>query len=340
MKILVPFDGSRDGLSMLQVVATMALVPGSEITILQVVNPNGSLLSLVDSNSDSTKYQEIIAQRSKHLSDIVQEMSYWQPHCRIDFKISFGNVTEEILKVANDVSCDLIVIAAHDKSVIKRIFLSSVSSSVLNNSDRPVLIVKPTADVARGRMGNLGYRVLVPIDNSINSFDTIEWLSNQAWKAGTKIKLLHVISDFKDLLRQHEVPEDLATLHQQWLKVKERTVSMLENHALRLASVVGRENIEIDVRPGEPKQEILDVEAEWCADIIAVGSHSKPGVKRIISNSVPGYIARNCAGAALIVCHQNGAVRKKKTKKKTNSEYRNRSSESYNELRPHALGIM
>lgn len=339
MKILVPFDGSRDGLYTLQVIATMALVPGSEITILQVINPGGSLLSLVDSNSDALKQQEIIVEKSKHLTDIVQEMSFWQPHCRINFKISFGNVTEEILKVATDIASDLIVIAAHDKNVIKRIFLSSVSSSVLNSSDRPVLIIKPTPEVAQGRMGNLGYRVLVPIDNSINSFDTIEWLSNQAWKTGTKIKLLHVISEFKDLLRQHEVPEDLATLHEQWLRVKARTEAVLETHVLKLATVVGRENVEVDVRPGEPKQEILDVESEWCADIVAVGSHSKPGVKRIISNSVSGHIARNCSGAALIVCHQNGTVQKKKIKKKK-PEFRKQSSENYNERKPHALGIM
>lgn len=340
MKILVPFDGSKDGLCTLQVVATMAFVPGSEITILQVVPMGGTLLSLVDSNSEAIKQQEIICEKSKHLTDIVLEMSLWQPHCRINFKIAFGNVTDEILKAASNMASDLIVIAAHDKNVIKRIFLSSVSSSVLHNSDRPVLIVKPTPEVIQGRMGNRGYRVLVPIDNSINTFDTIEWLSNQAWKAGTKVKLLHVISEFKDLKRQHEVPEDLAMLHQQWLTVSRRTTEMLESHVVRLAKVIGRENVEIDVRPGEPKQEILDTEVEWSADIIAMGAHSKPGMKRIISKSVSGHVARNCSCAALIVCHQNGTVQKRKSKKKEKPEYTSyQTASSLADYTPHALGI-
>jgi nucleotide-binding universal stress UspA family protein len=339
MKILVPFDGSRDGLCTIQLVASMALVPGSQITVLQVVNPGTTLMSLVDPSSEPIRYQEIIAERSKHLTDIIHELSIWQPHCRIDFKISFGNVTEEILKNANDMASDLIVIAAHDRSMIKRVFLSSVSSSVLNNAERPVLVVKPTNDVALGRMGNLGYRVMVPIDNSINSFDTIEWLSSQAWRMGTKFKLLHVIPEFKNLLRQHEVPEDLEVLHQQWMRVKERTIAMIENHAMKLANVVGAENIEIDVRPGVPKHEILAVEKEWCPDIIAMGSHLQPGVRRILTRSVSGHVARNSSCAALIVCHQNGSVPKPKKKKKVKSEFMPRESERQ-ELRPHSLANM
>ena len=57
-------------------------------------------------------------------------------------KISFGDVGSEIIKFANNLNFDIIIIGARGKSVMKEIFLGSVSNYVLHKSKIPILIVK------------------------------------------------------------------------------------------------------------------------------------------------------------------------------------------------------
>ena len=52
-----------------------------------------------------------------------------------------GHPVEEILKVADDEGCDLLVLGNHGKGFLKQTFLGSVSRSVLDRIKKPVLIV-------------------------------------------------------------------------------------------------------------------------------------------------------------------------------------------------------
>jgi nucleotide-binding universal stress UspA family protein len=49
---------------------------------------------------------------------------------------------EEILKMAEEKSCDLIFMASHGRRGIDKIFLGSQAEKVLKNSKVPVLIFK------------------------------------------------------------------------------------------------------------------------------------------------------------------------------------------------------
>jgi nucleotide-binding universal stress UspA family protein len=48
---------------------------------------------------------------------------------------------EEILKVADEEGCDVIVLGTHGKGFLKQTFLGSVSNSVLLRTRKPVLTV-------------------------------------------------------------------------------------------------------------------------------------------------------------------------------------------------------
>jgi len=52
-----------------------------------------------------------------------------------------GHPVEEILKVAEEEECDLIVLGSHGKGFLKQTFLGSVSHGVLTRSRKPVVII-------------------------------------------------------------------------------------------------------------------------------------------------------------------------------------------------------
>jgi nucleotide-binding universal stress UspA family protein len=60
--------------------------------------------------------------------------------------VEFGDPAETLLKVARDVSANLIVVGTHGKGPLEQVLLGSVSMKVLRDAPCTVLVVKPAQD--------------------------------------------------------------------------------------------------------------------------------------------------------------------------------------------------
>jgi nucleotide-binding universal stress UspA family protein len=71
-----------------------------------------------------------------------------------------------------------------------------------------------------------------------------------------------------------------------------RAAQMLRNAGFQVKTRVGE---------GEIRSGILDVAAEWPADLIVVGSHGRTGLQRMLLGSVAEAVARHARCSVLIV---------------------------------------
>ena len=55
--------------------------------------------------------------------------------------VRVSHPVEEILKVADEEKCDIIILGSHGKGFLKQTFLGSVSNAVLTRSRKPVFII-------------------------------------------------------------------------------------------------------------------------------------------------------------------------------------------------------
>jgi nucleotide-binding universal stress UspA family protein len=55
--------------------------------------------------------------------------------------VRVGHPPDEILNVANEEGCDVILLGSHGKGFLKQAFLGSVSSAVLHRSSKPVFVI-------------------------------------------------------------------------------------------------------------------------------------------------------------------------------------------------------
>src|SRR5262249_50837501 len=62
----------------------------------------------------------------------------------IDYQLVEGDAAVEILRLAADRPCQLIVIGAHGRSGIERLLLGSVAEQVIRQATCPVLTTKPS----------------------------------------------------------------------------------------------------------------------------------------------------------------------------------------------------
>jgi len=97
------------------------------------------------------KRDELNSQINKRLSEFAQRELQDDPDTlkRVaSIMVVDGDPADEILKKADELNCDMIIMGTHGKGLITHTFLGSVSEKVLHRTRKPVLIIPiPKKDV-------------------------------------------------------------------------------------------------------------------------------------------------------------------------------------------------
>jgi len=133
-KILVPVDGSKFSLNALEKAIEISISHKSELHIISIVDMP------VNAIADSPElYKEIIQKTKKNLeaSNIAVEKGITPVT-----EILEGSPYNLIVDYAKKHNINMIVIGSHGKTGLKRLMMGSVTESVINMSECPVLVVK------------------------------------------------------------------------------------------------------------------------------------------------------------------------------------------------------
>ena len=156
-KILIPLDGSKTGEAALPYVEELLskLSPRVklEFTLFQVV----SLLThyvatgeAVASISYTEKEMEQIQQEARdYLNKVAEGIRSEKVSVEIRVGIGIGSAAEEIIKVADEISVDLIAMSTHGRHGISRLAFGSVTDRVLREGHKPVLLVRAPKEAAQ-----------------------------------------------------------------------------------------------------------------------------------------------------------------------------------------------
>ncbi|HEX2967353.1 MAG TPA: universal stress protein [Syntrophorhabdaceae bacterium] len=141
-KILVPVDFSDSSAKALRRAVDVARESGAELVLLHVVDPYFQTCTV-----DYCLKEEEVDQMQRGMLNgartrLEQEMKSIPGGIKVSTEVREGLPYEEILKFQDQAKVDLIVIAPHGKSAIKKFFLGSVSSSVLKGAKCEVLLVR------------------------------------------------------------------------------------------------------------------------------------------------------------------------------------------------------
>jgi nucleotide-binding universal stress UspA family protein len=90
------------------------------------------------------KIAETIEKISNRLRVFCEKVFSGDPACEYQvasIEVCEGYPAEEILRKANELACDMIVMGAHGKGILSYTFLGSVAEKVLRRARRPVCII-------------------------------------------------------------------------------------------------------------------------------------------------------------------------------------------------------
>lgn len=150
-KILYATDLSKNSAYAFFYAADMAKRHDARIVILHSVEPGHSLSyagSMVEGLAKSARREE----HDKDLEEIKRGLEEFckkaEPHAGhacvelvSKILVLLGHPVEEILKIADEESCDAIVLGTHGKGFLRQTFLGSVAVKVLERTRKPVFII-------------------------------------------------------------------------------------------------------------------------------------------------------------------------------------------------------
>ena len=143
-KILVCLDGSTLAEQILPYATEQAKKFKSKVTLIQAVPTPSSVPSATGSVTGPALKEQVDAEQHKaqlYLGKIATELA--NEGVNADYKVVSGTPGHAIVQYSRENAIELIAIATHGHSGIKRAVLGSVADHVVRQSHLPMLVIKP-----------------------------------------------------------------------------------------------------------------------------------------------------------------------------------------------------
>jgi nucleotide-binding universal stress UspA family protein len=300
-KILVTLDGSELAEVALPYTEELAGQLGSEIHLIHVNE------SVNDPHKNLPQfYLQKIVESVKEGATRYSGKPGISPAIKVKSVILSGHPAEKIVEYADTENIGLIIMATHGQSGIKRWALGSVADKVVRATTRPVVLIRAKGSRPDVREEGILKRALVPLDGSKEGEAVIPYIEELASRLKVEVILLQVLArGFNTLYNYYALTE------QQLESDKAIATAYLAKVGARLKekgiTVVTEERLGIEIRYGNAAEEIIQLADERHADIVAMTTHGRSGVRRQVFGSVAERVLRE-GNTPLLLVRSPGAI--------------------------------
>jgi len=296
--ILCPTDFSDTARHAVEQATAIARWYGARITLLHVAQPMTDVLpafAMPDADGDLVRGIEELRRHLAHDSLAVTAAGI-----ETDTRVDSGRPSSDIVKAAEDLNADLIVMGTHGATGFQHLLLGSVTEKVLRSASRPVLTVPPRAQTT----ATLPFRqVLCPVDFSLPSLAALEAAYVLAQEGQAGVTLLHVIQwpwDEPPAPSLQELPPHEAANLAEFRRYLE-TQARARLESLIPAEVRNWCTPQVEVVHGKAHREVLRVAGETHTDLIVIGVHGRNVVDRTLFGSTTNQVVRRATCPVLTI---------------------------------------
>ncbi len=248
------------------------------------------------SDIDPAQAADIVTAARAMLRDYAGRLAL--PDERIAFRIGMGDAATEIVKATIIEQAGIVALATRTHSGLERLVEGSVAESVMRRAHCPALICRADHAPAVHGSGRAIEKILVPLDGSDQSARIIDTVADLAHLTGARIILYHDDQGYLEL----ETPETALDVG-----------SQLDEYQQRLTA----EGLEVEVEMsqlGKPAEEILHKTEELGVDLVAMTTHGRRGVSRLLFGSVAESVLYH-GGCPLLVLSTSPTRRLEQTER-------------------------
>jgi len=289
-KMLVMLDGSELAEVVFPFATELAARLDLEVILLQVYGPLGR-----DFVPVHRAYVERAAEEIQRQIGELQEkigIPKEQRQARARGELAGGHYADEILSFAEQNAIDLIMMASHGRSGIRRWRMGSVADKVMRASKVPVWFVRAGVADAVSYEEWPSRTILVPLDGSERAeavLPHVETLARQRSIEPIHVTLLRVCDP--PMAPSYYSPE-LSGVPLNWGEFMEQEVTRCRHAATEYLAGVGKRladtgaKIELEVLVGKAADEIINYASKHPYSVVVMTTHGRSGLSRLVYGSV------------------------------------------------------
>lgn len=302
MRVMLAFDGSAGAEAARDLVAHLPWPTGTAITLVAALERGPDLFGAPDFAvvpRDSHEAEALL------LADLQESLRVAAAPLRaahriIETRVVRGRPASALLDEAHALQPDLIVIGSRGHGPLATVLVGSVSTEVVDHAICPVLVARSPSV----------HRLVVGVDGSTSAQRAVATLSTWPIFAGLPARIVSVA----------EPPAGWgvsmsAAFYPAWVELRDSTVDVRRGHLEQvaeracegLAAVGLRPTVEL--REGDPADELLHAAEEDDADLIVVGSRGLSALPRLALGSVARKVLLHTRCSVLVVREPRERVR-------------------------------
>lgn len=290
-RIMVPLDGSAFGEYALPAAATLARRHGGTLELVHVHRHREYLAD--QEGITPYRYEDVVSLERRLDEDACEveltRMNELAAEIRATHGLEVtvrlvhdGSAAGSLQRYATANGIDLIVMATHARSGSHSTGAGSVAARLVHEADVPLLLLRPNGELQVQTALPAFRHVLVPLDGSARSEDVLFAVRRLAEPFGSSVTLLQVI--------EHGVwPMNLLEVQVEDVARKAVAHRYLDGVAGRLAAEWMRPDVAV-VTHRSLAQGILQAADELGADTIAMATHGRTGMPRVVMGSVAAEV--------------------------------------------------
>jgi len=295
--IMVPTDGSGFDREAIRVALRIAEKTEAKVRLVRVFS-TGSFFGIAAAAEGTAIAADVVrSERDKALSELYALAAECRNVSDADITVDLhaGPVTDVLESYARRLDVDLIVMSTHGRSGISRLSLGSVTDSLIRHTTIPVLVVKPPTSYLNPSVGEPFKRIVVPLDGSTLAEQILARAMTLAKLEDAEITLLHVLTP------KSYSEGDIRNPSSSWL---EEEISEAQEYLLRIAKKLRGNGVPIAtdiVISDNVANAIGDFAGREKADLIAIATHGRGGLARMLRGSVADAVMHSAQTSMLVL---------------------------------------
>jgi nucleotide-binding universal stress UspA family protein len=297
--VLTPLDGSPFGEHALPLALAIARRSGGSLRLLNVHPPPAAIYSesppfMADSFLESVVRERQRAAAVAYLDGVVKRLRADDVVSRL---LAEGDVRDVIRQQAECLHADLVVMTTHGRGPLGRLWLGSVADELVRTLPMPVLLVRPSEGAPDFSREPLPRRVLIALDGSPFAEQIIEPAVELGALAGAEFTLVRVVKPV--VLPEYALEgggmvgliQGMEQLDAEQKRLCVNAEKYLEETAAGLRSRGLTAHTATTVDP-QPSAGILREAQKADADLMALATHGRRGLSRLVLGSVADKVVR------------------------------------------------
>jgi nucleotide-binding universal stress UspA family protein len=273
--VVVPLDGSSFSERAVSFAARLGAAGADVVLVRGVLEPmvvtNASAARIA-----ATRQEAAVAEAEQHLAAIAEKTR--AQGIAVTARVEPRYPPTAIGETTDEVEADLIVMATHSRAAPLRAVLGSVAEEVLRATRVPVLLIPPCCEETWSATSLL--RVLVALDGSPIAEQVIAPAVELAQALNAELILLRVT--------ERDAGSDGESADQ----YLERLAVSLRDRGSKLRTISAT---------GKPADRILEVAREESAHVIAMATHGRTGMARLLMGSVTTAVLTRATVPVLVL---------------------------------------